>query len=60
MPVKSGKFKLIVVADGGYSWQLYTDMGQLLCQSNIFPDRESAERTIRWVVENAGDCPIES
>ncbi len=60
MAGEPGKFKLGIVAGGGYLWQLYTDMGQMVCQSSVFPDRESAERTIAWLIDNAKNCPIES
>ncbi len=53
-----GHFRLKGGTRSGFTWQLTTDMGQIIASSGEFPDRETAEKAIQWVRDNAPSCAV--
>lgn len=58
----TGAFRLNMFSDGRggnvWQWVLTSESGQTMATSERFADRESAERVIQWIKDNAGSCEI--
>lgn len=58
LPDAPGYFRLQGGSRSGLSFDLTTDMGQVVARAEGFPDRASAEKAIKWMQRNIADCPI--
>jgi len=57
-----GHFRLDKARDNTQAWRwrwdLTESMGRIIASAADFPDREAAERSIRWVKDNAANCEV--